>query len=252
MAYSYAEIAGALSAQWQRLDRWLSVAGDDLLGAADAPSSLPGWSNRELVIHLARAWSALTACEAAPDGTVPLALAEYLGTYPTRAAQIAQVTRDLAIVHHDLPLQAVRAEARAALDHLRSLERTAHERGLLDPGDLVVAARRAPIRLRDMVVSRLVELVVHAIDLSTSLAGVLDSRGDANPVEPVAAATVADELLRIVIIRGGWSLRVADPRTWIALATGRIPYDVDELARALEPQFTSDSVPDLGRMLPIL
>ena len=52
--------------------------------------------------------------------------------------------------------------------------------------------------------------------------------------------------------RGGWSLEIADARLWVRLATGRQAYDVDQLAVALHPRYTSDGVPDLGRMLPIL
>jgi len=54
------------------------------------------------------------------------------------------------------------------------------------------------------------------------------------------------------VARGGWDLEVSDPRRWVRLAAGRQPYDVDELAIALHARYTSDAVPDLGRMLPLL
>jgi len=73
-----------------------------------------------------------------------------------------------------------------------------------------------------------------------------------DPVDPGALALVAEVLLDVVVARGGWSLEVADARTWVRLAAGRVPYDVDVLAEALHPQYTSDAVPDLGRMLPVL
>ncbi|GAA2236608.1 hypothetical protein GCM10010401_05850 [Rarobacter faecitabidus] len=249
---SYADVAAALASQWRRLDNWLSESDEDLLGIADQASSLPGWTNRDLVIHLARAWSALSVSEPSPIGTIPLTLAEYLGSYPSRADEIDELTRELSALRHDDPLRAVKDEASVALSKLKEFEEVARGYGLADPGDLVIQARRGPILLRDMVISRLVELVVHAIDLSKSFAGILDSRGEANPILPSAAQIVAEELLHIVLTRGGWSLVVSDPLRWIALASGRSPYDVDELARALEPTFTSDAVPDLGRMLPLL
>ncbi len=252
MRTTFDEIVPAFSTSWLTLDTWLAENERVLhvYGAAD--SSLPGWSRIELVAHLARAFDALVICEPAPEGTVPLSLAEYLGTYPSRAAQILEVTQNLAATHQDNLLQVVRTSATNALENLNRLIAAAADSGLGDPGDLVVQARRGPILLRDMVVSRLIEVVVHTYDLVNSFNGLIDSRGDARPLDRDAERIVANELLRIVITRGGWQLTVADPSLWIALATGRQPYDVDALARALEPVFTSDSVPDLGRMLPLL
>ena len=97
-----------------------------------------------------------------------------------------------------------------------------------------------------MTVSRVLELVVHADDLARSV-----PRGS-DPVDPDALRLVADALLEIVVARGGWSLEIADERLWVRLAAGRQAYDVDQLSVALHPRYTSDGVPDLGRMLPIL
>jgi hypothetical protein len=72
------------------------------------------------------------------------------------------------------------------------------------------------------------------------------------PIDGDALDLVSHELLRIVQARGGWDLEVVQPLTWVRLAAGRLPYDVDLLAAALAPRFTSDGVPDLGRMLPVL
>lgn len=77
------QISSALTSQWSRLRSWMVPLGDDLLGARDAPSSLDGWTTGELVAHLGRAMEALTVCTPAPEGTVPLTLAEYLGSYPS-------------------------------------------------------------------------------------------------------------------------------------------------------------------------
>ncbi|GAA2517333.1 maleylpyruvate isomerase N-terminal domain-containing protein [Rarobacter incanus] len=246
MKTNFDDARTALAAQWERLDAWLSVL-DEVPAWQSRPSTLPDWTVGELVAHLGRAFTALTACEPAPAGTIPLPLAEYLGMYPTRAHEISQVTKALAADIAGDPLAAIRAEARAAFTALDALAGAAPS-----PGELVVQARRAPITLRDMTISRLIEIVVHAIDLQDSLQGVVDSRGDACPLLPAALQIVADELLRIVVMRGGWSVSVRDPRLWVQLATGRRSYDTDALARALEPQFTSDSIPDLGRVLPIL
>lgn len=72
------------------------------------------------------------------------------------------------------------------------------------------------------------------------------------PLDGDALDLVSRTLLHIVVARGGWDLEVRRPLTWVRLAAGRLPYDTGTLTRALAPRFTSDAVPDLGRMLPLL
>ncbi|WP_034621499.1 maleylpyruvate isomerase N-terminal domain-containing protein [Cellulomonas sp. URHE0023] len=229
-----ADATAALHDQWIRLRRWVGEVVDDQV--ADEPSVLDGWTVSELVAHLGRAMEALAVCVPLPDGTVPLTLGEYVGTYAERAANIAQVTRDLAIEIADDPLGAVDQRAQAAFDRLDEL----------GAEDRVVQARRGPVLLSTMTVSRVLELVVHADDLARSVPRGVD------PVDAGALRLVADALLRIVVARGGWDLEVSDARRWVRLAAGRQPYDVDELAAALHARYTSEAVPDLGRMLPLL
>ena len=231
----------ALHTQWDVLRRWVGNVVDRR--AARAESVLEGWTVGDLVAHLGRAMDSLTAVDVAPAGTVPLTLAEYLGQYAGRASETAEATRQLAAELGENPLAGVDALAKAAFARLDAL----------GTSDVVVLARRGPVLLSDMVTSRVLELVVHADDLARSLrdAGRADPSG-AGPVDRAALDLVAGALLRIVVARGGWSLEVAEPLTWVRLATGRVPYDVDVLADALTPQYTSDAVPDLGRMLPLL
>ncbi|MFC8924074.1 maleylpyruvate isomerase N-terminal domain-containing protein [Cellulosimicrobium sp. NPDC057127] len=231
-----ADAARHLRDQWTVLDRWLRDLRGGIDRAAERPSVLEGWSVGELVSHLGQVWETLASCEPAPAGTVPLSLAEYLAAYPDVADEITSTMRDL--------------DARLAPDRLRGVEELARQ-GFARLDQLAsagaVQGRRGPITLHDMVASRLLELVVHADDLARSFPEVVNG-----PVDPGALDVVAAELLRVVVARGGWSLEVKNPLLWARLATGREPYHVDRLADALAPVYTSEAVPDLGRMLPLV
>jgi len=240
MTATLREASAALHTQWDRLRTWVVEVVDD--SVSDAPSVLDGWTVTALVAHVGRAMDALAVCTPAPAGTVPLTLAEYLGTYAGRAQEIAETTRELAAQVAGDPVGWIDGRAAAAFATLDAL----------GPDDPVVQARRGPVRLATMVASRVTELVVHADDLSVSVRRVPGSGGGPDPVDPGALELVARELLAIVVARGGWDLEIVDARAWVRLATGRTPYDVDVLTHALAPRFTGDSVPDLGRALPVL
>jgi len=240
MSVDVVTAATALRAQWDRLHEWVEVMADPRLGRES--SVLEGWTIVDLWAHLGRAMDALAVCAPTPAGTVPLTLGEYLGSYAGRAADVAETTRQLAVEHALDPVGYVTSSARAAF---ATLDR-------LGPGDPVVQARRGPVRLSTMAVSRLLELVVHGDDLYRSVRRARSADAVPDPVDPAALALVADELLAIVRARGGWDLEVVDARRWVRLAAGRTAYDVDELALALQARYTSDAVPDLGRMLPLL
>ena len=241
-----AELSVALRAQWAVLRRWLDTV--DETAATEARSVLDGWTGADLVAHVGRSMSALAACEPAPDGTVPQTVGEYLGSYTASADVITTVTHELAAKIAAAPLAGIDALAATAFDRLARFGRS----------DRVVMARRGPILLSSMVTTRLIELVVHGDDLQRSLArpgsasvGRNAGVGD-GPIDCAALDLVARALLDVVVARGGWDLEIVRPLTWVRLAAGRLPYDVDVLAEALSPQYSSDAVPDLGRILPIL
>lgn len=227
-----------LEAQWERLRAWVGELDED---AQQHPSVLAGWSVEELVAHLGRAMVTLATLETAPEGTVPLTLGEYVSHYPERAADIAETTRRVAAEIRGDRLGSVDRMVRDAFDRLAEVRRTATE------PDPVVQARRGPMLLSEMVVSRLLELTVHADDLARST-----SRPGPSPVLPDAARVVADALLEVVVDRGGWDLEIVDDVAWIRLACGRVPYSSPALAGALRARHTSEGVPDLERMMPLL
>ena len=240
MTATLAEATNALYDQWDRLRAWVVEVVDPTVGSAS--SVLDGWTVRDLVAHVGRAMDALAACTPVPAGTVPLTLAEYLGTYAGRAREIAQTTRELAIEVGDDPVRWIDARAAAAFAVLDEASGRDH----------AVQARRGPVLLSAMTVSRVIELVVHADDLYASVRRVPGAGAGPDPVDRGALDLVARELLAIVVARGGWDLDVVDARAWVRLAAGREPYSADALARALAPRWTGEGVPDLGRALPVL
>jgi uncharacterized protein (TIGR03083 family) len=231
-----AAVEDLLRRQWLRLREWLGELDDASLAR---PSVVDGWTVADLVAHLGRALDALAAVQPTQDGTVPLTLAEYVGTYPERAQEIDRITRELAAEIADDPLAGVEARAEAGLAQVTVLREAGP--------DPVVQARRGPVHLSEMLVSRLIELVVHGDDLARSA-----PRPGSDPLDPGAVTAVAQALLEITVDRDGWSLEVVDERAWIRLACGREPYTVGALATALRPTYTSDSLPDLGTVLPLL
>lgn len=231
-----------LEQQWDTMRSWLGriVDDDDAAGLDEilaAPGVLPGFTVADLIAHLGRSLDALASAERAEPGVLPLSLAEYLRAYRDRSESVARTAREYAAQIAPAPLRALDRIASAAFRQLAEL----------GPDDCVVQTRRAPIMQSGLVVSRLIELVVYGDDLGRSVAW-----PGAHPVHPDALAYAADALLGIVVARGGWSVEVADPLLWVRLATGRVPNEVDRVAKALQPRFTSDSVPDLGLMLPLL
>lgn len=227
-----ARVSTIVRDQWDRLRAWL----DDVDVRSERPSVLAGWTVADLVAHLARAHRVIPGAVEAPEGTSPQSLAEYLHGYAADAQLVAEGTREQRAEIAADPLGALDHAARRAWEALEAF----------GPDDLVVLAKRGPILLSDLVVTRAVELVVHADDLARSL-DVAKA-----PVTREALDLVAEAFLEIVVTRGGWDLEVVDPLLWVRLAAGRRLYDVDELAEAIRARHTSDSVPDLGTALPLV
>ncbi|HVB26498.1 MAG TPA: sterol carrier family protein [Mycobacteriales bacterium] len=244
---------------------WLEVLPE---AAWPAPSALPGWTVTELSMHTAQVAQALTdALAAGPVGTVgargsvALDIAAYTAAWVNHAEEIADRSREAARGLDPAAVLRQHAADRAAL--AAALDAT--------PGDPVIAARRGPIRLSAMLVTRVSELVVHATDLSRSVPSV--------PPVPLAAEAVATScrmLAEILVARApgrSVELRVpphvavqcvagpqhtrgtpgavvqTDPLTWIALATGRAAWSG---ALATGRLSASGLRADLSGYLPVL
>lgn len=227
-----------LRAQWLRLRDWVD---ENELAHSGAPSVLPGWTVAELVAHIGMAMGPLTRAQPAPGGQ-PRSFAAYVTTYPDSAGDIAERTRRLAADTRDGPLPAVErmvADGLAQLGVLRGLG-----------ADPVVTSRRGPVRLSTLVLTRLLELVVHGDDLARSVSG--DTPPTLGPLEPGALQVVADALQDALRETGGPELDVADPLAWVRLACGRVHPTADAVATALRTRHPGDGLPEVADLLPLL
>ena len=238
-SHELATLENLLRAQWLRLRDWVDERD---LALDTAPSVLPGWTVAEVVAHLGLAMGALTRAQPGPPDAEPLTFASYVTSYPGSADDIADRTRTLASETRDGPLPAVEAMVAEGLAQLQVLR---------DLGaDPVVLARRGPVRLSTLVLTRLLELVVHGDDLARSVGGV--APGTLGPLEPGAVEVVAEALRQALVETGGPDLEVADALAWTRLACGRVPATPDAVGAALRPRHLGDGMPEVTGLLPLL
>jgi uncharacterized protein (TIGR03083 family) len=157
VAADISTLRAAYDAQVLYLVNWISTVP---IESWDSPSRLPAWTVGELAFHTTEVPN--TVVWALLDGAVkdrPQTIAQYTSHWRKAASEIAErdrkaarsVGRDAVVVRH--------ASALATMSSALDAER----------GDPVVAARRGPIRLSDLMVTRVDELVVHSLDLSASV-----------------------------------------------------------------------------------
>ena len=225
-----------LTDQWDGIVDWLRSLDDDVF---DAITLLPGWRVRDLVAHLGEAMGVLAGAQPVDGNDVPANekrhdLAGYLRSYADNADGIRD--RAVEVAEHRVadPVGALEEKGQAAITNLALLRRD---------GVALVRVRRGLVPLTTLVLTRLVELVVHADDLSRSV-------HVTSPVDPTARTIVARELLAIVRRRSGHDVDVADERDWIRLATGRTTWQ--QRGNALRPGNLAEGLPDLSGYLPLL
>jgi hypothetical protein len=202
-------VEALLRAQWVALRSWLDAV--DVRALGERRSVLPGWTVKELVAHLGYGLELLTAVEPAAPNVRPGQVGDYIARYRPAAPLIAEATREVAATMPDV-LEGIDASAGAAW---RALDR-------LDAP--VVMARRGPLTRQDFLLTRLLEIVVHADDLVRSLPS-----GAEFPVIPEAQVAVAQALGNAYEAKSGRSPDLSDPLRWIRLATGRANSDDADL-----------------------
>ena len=223
------------------------------------PSILPGWSVRDLAAHLVVVADSVRHLEPLPANAGVLSIGEYLSGYVERAERISGLTHEAAAEMDDIPA-GYQQRWEDALAHLESL------------GDVdKVLARRGAARLADLVVTRVIELVVHADDLARSV-----QLPEPVGLPPAAPALAAGALLDVLAQRHpGRALEVrvppvaavqcmagprhtrgtppgvveTDPLTWTRLAAGRVGWSEAVESGALT---ASGERADLSPVLPLL
>lgn len=262
---------------YRQLRAWLDTVGDDPPGDGwTAPSVLPRWTVGDLVAHWAVVADSVAALTLVERGAKPLSIADYVASYADGAARIDAKTR---------------AEAGGQDRTSASLRNTIDDRGEAALATLatlnqlgsdapVVRARRGPIRLGDFLVTRIIELVVHADDLARTLADSWERSARPSPAVPspdgAAERLAVRALLDVLAERApGRSVEVRvpphaamqcvegprhtrgtppgvvelGPRTWLRVATGRVTWD-DAIAAG--DVHTSGERTELSPYLPLL
>jgi uncharacterized protein (TIGR03083 family) len=228
------ELLAAYDAQSESLLDWLRAVPPE---TAERESRLAGWSVRELAFHLTEVPRALTAALARPASKErALTIADYTAHWRTVAGDIAERDRSAAI-SYDLPAVITRYESESAA--MRSAVAAMSR-------DVVVSARRGPIRLTDFLTTRVNELVVHSLDLTAStperdpvaidrqalgvacrmLAGILAERVPGHTVEVRVPPYSAVQCVEGPRHTRGTPPNVVevDAMAWIEIATGRLSW----------------------------
>ena len=198
-------VESLLREQWAALRSWLDRV--DVRSFGDLHSVLPGWTVNELVAHLGYGLELLTGVKPAGPEVRPLRIGDYVAQYRSAAPQIQQSTREVAAAMPDV-LDGIDTLAQAAWTALAQLEAP------------VVMGLRGPLARGDYLVTRLLEVVVHADDLHRSIPCAVGS-----PVLGEPRAMVGQALADAYAARSGSAPGISNDSRWIRLATGRAVSD---------------------------
>jgi uncharacterized protein (TIGR03083 family) len=254
-----AAVRTAYDAQQALLVEWIGRIPDE---AWSRPSRLPEWTVGELAFHTTEVPAAATrAVTAGPVKAKAQSIAGYTAHWAAAGPDIA--ARDRVGAAGVSIADVVMRHAHQQADLTDALDAVT--------GDPVVAARRGPIRLSDLMVTRVNELVVHSLDLSASvpqlaavpldrsalgvaarmLTGILAERVPGHSVELRVPPYAAVQCVAGPRHTRGTPPNVVevDAMTWVELATGRSKWaDVMRAGRV----HASGERADLSEHLPVL
>lgn len=236
---------------------WLSALPDPQF---EAFSVLAGWDVRTLVGHLLLVHEGLLRHLERPVDAVPLPVHEFVSRYRPAAAMIERSTREVTADRNPDELRSALAAASTAL-----------EARLAAPLPRVIETPRGASTAADFLSTRVVELVMHADDLSRSLPALtpvlLDRSALALAARTLARIFAAQAPGRSVELRvppfvavqavpGPRHTRGTPPNvvetdalTWVRLATGRTGLAAAAAAGAVT---LSGARADLSGYLPVL
>lgn len=228
-----------------------------------APSVLPGWTVADLAAHIALVADSVTATAAAPRGVAAHPLSEYLTTYAAAAEGLSAMTLAIsADAGHD------KDRILAAVDERFTAAQDAVDARGYD--DIVLTTRRVPARQGDYLLTRVIEIAVHADDLARSAPGadppavprdttrlavrtlldVLAERAPGRSVEVRVAPFAAVQCIEGPRHTRGTPPNTVDltPQLWLRLASGRTTW-ADEIAAGTV--LASGQRADLSAHLPL-
>jgi uncharacterized protein (TIGR03083 family) len=250
----------AYVAQQHNIVAWLEGLPED---AWERSSRLGEWSVRELAFHVTDMTGVVVrGLEAGPVKDKPLSIATYTAAWRDSGAEIAQRDKENASgVDRDGVLanaEQAKADVLAALDGVTADNPT-------------VLGRRGPLRLADLMLTRINELVVHSLDLSASvpdidpveidhgalgiscrmLTGILAERVPGHTVELRVPPYAAVQCVAGPRHTRGTPPNVVevDAMTWVELATGRSAWP--DAVAAGKVRASGDRA-DISEHLPVL
>lgn len=157
MARTGSKPVEALFEQSHAVVEWLSGLSDDDFSM---PSVLPGWDVRTLTAHLVLIHAGLLRVLDRPTGSAPVPMAVWVRRYRRDVEQIRDATLETAMDHSGPELVSRLTQA------LETLQARLADTAALPA---VVEAPRGTATSTDFLATRVVEVVVHADDLSRSL-----------------------------------------------------------------------------------